>query len=440
MIYRFAGYAFDADRGLEGPDGRIPLRRTDSALLRVLLEANGRTVDKDHIVATAWEGRPVTDDSISQAVLRLRRLLPCGRGRQIVQRVHGEGLRIGVAVQVEDDDPAQADGPVQPGRAAAMAHLNSARELSVRRNPADSEASVRAAVRATALYPDDAGLWGGLAEIYAYRLSLELDVPADLGRAAVAAAEEGLNRDAACASALAVRGWVRAVLQGEIEAGLDDLRKCNSLHRHYWVSRMVYGWALVSAGRTADAVAEIRLVNELNPWGVWNAGMLALYLMFDGRLEDALIEGRAAIRQFPHLDTANLRHSVIASACGMHDEAIASGRVAAERSPDLPLMQTALASALAWAGRRDESVSVMRRIEATGLPLPAALLANAWIALGDRERAIRMLQMARKTQSPYLPYAFVDPRLAELRGDPAFERLRHAPGRSTSPSGSPKSS
>ena len=91
-------------------------------------------------------------------------------------------------------------------------------------------------------------------------------------------------------------------------------------------------------------------------------------------------------------------------------------------------MQTALASALAWAGQHDEALSVLRSIEATGLPLPAALLANAWVALGDHERAISLLQTAQKNQSPYMRYAFVDPRLAQLRGDPAFDRLGHASG------------
>lgn len=426
MIYRFADYAFDTDRGLAGPHGRIALRRTDQRLLRILLEADGRTVSKDEIVATAWGGRAVTDDSISQAVLRLRRALPCGQGGQIVQRVHGEGLRIGIPVRVEDDRPGQDGRPVPPTLAAAMAHLGSARDLAVRRNPADSEASVRAALRATTLHPDDAGLWAGLAEIYAYRLAIELDAPTVLGRAAIAAAMEAMNRNDACAPALAVRGWVRAAVHGEVQAGLEDLRKSISIQGDYWPARLQCGWALICAGRTADAVAEMRLVQELNPWGVWNAGMLALYLMFDGRTEEALVEGRSAIRQFPLLDTANLRHSVVASACGLHDEAIGSARVAAERSPDLPLMQTGLASALAWGGQRDEALSVIRRIEESSFPLPAALLANAWLALGDFERAIRMLQLAREARSPYRHYAFVDPRLARLHGEPAFESLRLA--------------
>jgi pentatricopeptide repeat protein len=177
--------------------------------------------------------------------------------------------------------------------------------------------------------------------------------------------------------------------------------------------------------RAAEATAEMRVVDSLNPWGVWNAGMLGLFLMFDGRLDEALVEARHAIRQFPHLDTANLRHSVVASANNIHDEAIASARRAAEQSPDLPLMQSGLASALARGGRREEAFAVLRRMEESTLPLPGALLASAWLALGARERAIEMLRLARRVQSPYLQYAFVDPRLQELRSDPDFQCLKH---------------
>jgi tetratricopeptide (TPR) repeat protein len=119
-----------------------------------------------------------------------------------------------------------------------------------------------------------------------------------------------------------------------------------------------------------------------------------------------------------------LRLSYVASACGEHDEAIAAGRVAAEISPKLPLMHTGLAGALARAGRRDEAFEVIQRIEASSLPVPRALIAPAELALGGRERALDLLRTSADDQSPYVHYAFVDPRLRELRDDPALECLR----------------
>jgi hypothetical protein len=87
-------------------------------------------------------------------------------------------------------------------------------------------------------------------------------------------------------------------------------------------------------------------------------------------------------------------------------------------------MHTGLAAALARAGQRDEALEVTQRIESSTLPVPRALLAPAWLALGERERALNLLQAAASDQSPYLHYALADPRLREIRGDPAFERLR----------------
>ena len=55
---------------------------------------------------------------------------------------------------------------------------------------------------------------------------------------------------------------------------------------------------------------------------------------------------------------------------------------------------------------------------------PGLLQWEAELALGARERALELLQAAASDQSPYLHYALADPRLIELRGDPAFERLR----------------
>jgi hypothetical protein len=123
-----------------------------------------------------------------------------------------------------------------------------------------------------------------------------------------------------------------------------------------------------------------------------------------------------------------MRLSIVASGMGLHDEAIAAGRLAMERAPDTPFMHTGLASALARAGGRDEALALVSQIEAAPFPLPGAWLASAWLALGHRDRALDRLQQARREGSPHLVYALVDPRLDALRGERAFERLKPARG------------
>jgi Flp pilus assembly protein TadD len=116
--------------------------------------------------------------------------------------------------------------------------------------------------------------------------------------------------------------------------------------------------------------------------------------------------------------------SVVASGAGLHEEAVAAGRRAMELAPDTPLVHAALACALARAGWLKEATDLIQLIEVRSIGSPCPSLATAYLALGRRDRAIDVLTRAREVGSPQFVYAFVDPRLAELNGDPAFERLR----------------
>lgn len=424
VIFEFAGYRFDDDRGLEGPTGRIPLRRGDAAVLRLLLEADGRTVSKDQIAAAAWGGRDVSDDSIFQAMRRLRRALPCGRGGDIVQTVQGVGFRMGVRVRVLRSDEPSATALGTSASVTANSSLVAARELSARRTPADLAAAIDAARRATEIDPGFVAAWCALAELTAVRASLGLERPARAADAAIQAAEKALHLDPDCSPALAVRGWVKSVIRLDIASGLEDLEHSLRITDGYWAARAHHAWALVAAGQLDRAVTEMQAARELNPWGVWHAGFVGVYLFFARRFDEALADVRNVARRHPSFDTAQMRLSIVASGLGLHDEAIAAGRIAMERAPDTPIMHTALASALARAGHRDEALALVRRIEASPFPIPGAWLASAWLALGHRERALELLQQARREGSPHLVYALVDPRLDALRGDPGFEQLK----------------
>jgi hypothetical protein len=86
-----------------------------------------------------------------------------------------------------------------------------------------------------------------------------------------------------------------------------------------------------------------------------------------------------------------------------------------ELAPETPLLHTSLACALARAGKRKEALAVIRAIERANFPLPAIWLVPAWLALGERKRAMAMLALARDQGAPQYVYARYDPRMAQLR-------------------------
>jgi tetratricopeptide (TPR) repeat protein len=248
--------------------------------------------------------------------------------------------------------------------------------------------------------------------------------PREAGAAAVAAAGRALELDANCPPALAARGWVRAVIDLDVDAGVADLDRSVQIIDNHWLTRGLRGWGYMAAGRTLDAVAEVRAAFDLNRWGNWYSGILAQYLFFARDGEAALIEARASVERFPEVEISHMQLSIVASGVGLHEEAVAAGRRAMELAPNTPLVHTALACALARGGRTAEAMNLVQTIEKQGIAADCPWLATAYLALGRRDRAIDVLARARGLGSPQFVYSFVDPRLAELNGDPAFERLR----------------
>jgi tetratricopeptide (TPR) repeat protein len=155
--------------------------------------------------------------------------------------------------------------------------------------------------------------------------------------------------------------------------------------------------------------------------------MLPLFLLLAGNEAEALELSQDLARRFPTVDNAQGIASVIASVSGRHDEAVAYGWRALELAPHTPMLHApmayALAYALAFAGRHDEARSVLKAIEESPLPLPSAALAPVYLALGERPKAIALLQDASERGIPQFAWSRDDPRLAALHGEPAVERL-----------------
>ena len=76
-LYRFDAFTLDpGNEDLRTVDGsRIPLRGKSFALLRLMLENAGRLLGRDMIMEALWPNIIVSDDSITQCVIDVRRAL-----------------------------------------------------------------------------------------------------------------------------------------------------------------------------------------------------------------------------------------------------------------------------------------------------------------------------------------------------------------------------
>ena len=128
-VYRFDSFTLDIVRGalLAAGSTEVALRPKAFALLRQLVENAGRLINKDEIMAAVWPDVIVTEDSITQCVMEIRRALRDDEQR-LLRTVPRRGFLFATDVSRVDKEatlvvvqPAASDGPRDPLLEAAAA-------------------------------------------------------------------------------------------------------------------------------------------------------------------------------------------------------------------------------------------------------------------------------------------------------------------------------
>lgn len=423
-VYKFANYTFDAHAGLVFDGKPVHLPPKEKGLLLVLLGARGQIVRKEDLMVRVWGTNETSDESISRTVYRLRVAMQSSGGPEVVETVYNSGFRVTAVVrEATMKESSSLNALTNSMRPNAIAALISAREFLARQSIEDIEAAASAVRLAISLDASYAAAWSTLAEIRIFQAVRSLRPPREAGWLAREAAQTALSIDPQSASALAILGWVRVMIEQDCEHGVDDLDRAIAIDPDYWIATLLRGWVLQAAGRLDEAVAMMRRTLDLNPVSYAVHSILPMYMLLAGKSTEALELSQELAKRFPTVDNSQGIAAVIASVNGLHDEAVVYGWKAVELAPHTPLLHAPLAYALAFAGRHEEAYSVLKAIEESPLPRPSAALAPVYLALGEREKAIALLQDACERGIPQFAWTRDDPRLAALHGDPVVERL-----------------
>ena len=91
QILSFNGFTLDLARGcLLARDLEVKLRPKSFEVLKYLVENSGRLVSKDELIAAVWPATSVTDDSLVQCLIEVRRALN-NSGQQMIKTVPRRG-------------------------------------------------------------------------------------------------------------------------------------------------------------------------------------------------------------------------------------------------------------------------------------------------------------------------------------------------------------
>jgi DNA-binding SARP family transcriptional activator/Flp pilus assembly protein TadD len=181
------------------------------------------------------------------------------------------------------------------------------------------------------------------------------------------------------------------VVRGEREASIEAMQRAIRLAPHSAIATAAAGWACYFAGDAARAIDYCAEALDLDA----------------------------------HLPMAYAWRGLALQELGRLDEAVAAHRHAASLMPGSAAYRANLAYSLACAGNHDAARTLLRSVtshDGHGY-VPPYEVGKAYLALGDRVRALRMLEAAFRDRSHSMTMLAVDPQLRPLHNDRRFNRL-----------------
>jgi tetratricopeptide (TPR) repeat protein len=146
-----------------------------------------------------------------------------------------------------------------------------------------------------------------------------------------------------------------------------------------------------------------------------------------GNLDVAAACGEKAIDLHPFLAFGRSYYAQALERLGKLDEALAQYRMASAISPDLPRLRAEEAHCLARMGRHREARVLLEELleRARSEFVDSCTLAPVYLALGETDEALRLLENSFEAGSPHLSFTDVDYRFDPVRKSPRFTRVRN---------------
>jgi tetratricopeptide (TPR) repeat protein len=203
-----------------------------------------------------------------------------------------------------------------------------------------------------------------------------------------------------------------------------EYRRAIELNPNYATAQQWYGVFLSSHQRNEEAISRLKESLELDPLSlIINTSMGRAY--FAARQYDRAIEQlRKTLEIDPNFAEARFQLAMVYEQKKMYREAEAEFTRCVELFAD-PAIRAWLGRVYALEGRRRDAERILTEMHEVAMqkyvsPYP---LATVYAALGDRDRAMELLNKVFEERSYYVVWLNVDPIWDGMRGDRRFAEL-----------------
>jgi len=280
--------------------------------------------------------------------------------------------------------------------------------------------------RAINVDPSYAPAHAGLSDAYFTAAQYNVLPFKDLMSKAKAAARRALELDEGLAEAHVALAVTTQTLDWDWAGAEREYRRALELDPNGAVGLTWYGWYLTSVKRFDEAVALRKRLVELDPLSVSANDFLGWTLYYAGRYDESIGQYRKALEMDPKNAYLHMWLARSYASKQERNQALAACRTAMELAPEDLIVLTGCGYNLGISGNRQEARAVLDRVNllAARKPVDPCLLAWLYVGVGDKERALELLEEAFQQRSPNLAG---DPDLdfgQILGSDPRYQTLR----------------
>jgi DNA-binding winged helix-turn-helix (wHTH) protein len=434
-VYRVGKYRVDLERRRVFSNGSaIELGWRHFEALRLLVEADGRVVEKDEFFRQVWQGQIVDESNLTKCIAQLRKSLNNGGDQDYLETVPRVDYRLAVPAQPEPKGDTYPS--VQPGQrrwltwvaAMAVAILGDVvvwRVVIHRQRLAEARAAYQDGRRWRREKPPAIA-----SAVEAFRVAIRLD-PNNAGYYATLA--ETLTKVPSSA------GLDRKLMLETAERGVALDSRCSGCNA-------VLGFILFSAFRDwKRADQHLARAVQLDPKDAGAHGYYAMLLATQGRLDDALHQADLGIQLDPYHSTLYVIKRAVLYFMKRYGEASATAERAVSFGQDQPTAWDWRAYSHLMAGESEAAIEPLSGsgkpwyagdlrglFRVGGLKAAAGAVVNSlaeapertfrrahWhLALGDRSGTLDDLETAQRVRTFEVMYIAVDPMFESLRGEP----------------------
>jgi eukaryotic-like serine/threonine-protein kinase len=277
---------------------------------------------------------------------------------------------------------------------------------------------------------DYALAYAGLADCYLLLNVYNVTSADDSYPKAEAASRKALSIDESLAEAHTALGFVTYRYHLRWAEAEEHFKKAIALNPNYATGHQWYASYLAASGRLNEAVVEAKAAHELEPFSLTIYSDYIRSLYYAGRLDEARKESLKLLETDPGFMRVHYELGLVLEEEGKLEEAINEFKIGLKQVPDNVTGLTALGHAQARAGKRAEAEKIIGRLQELSKRQYVSPFQTAVIYAGMNERklALDWLEKSREERFNWLPFIKVDPVFKNLREEPQFIELSKSLG------------